>query len=172
VDSTGELSKVELIALLSVPEHLTVIKDDGKVTGIRSYYAKYKACLEAQETLREMCGAGTWPGKRPTNISVIQLFVSKTNWFSYLVPAFSDINNFPVIKGWLEGEDGCVTDLELWGKEKATYTFADLQQEKERRRDDRGDDRRSPDKGKKKKKVKNDKGEGTSSTKKSKRKAK
>ncbi|KAK2465440.1 hypothetical protein APHAL10511_002794 [Amanita phalloides] len=155
-ESTGlnsaQHSKKELITLLNIPEHLTIdIK--GKNIGIREYYSRYRACLEAQSTLSEKIQAGTWVGKRPNNATIIQLFTSKTTWHTYIVPAFSDINNFPVLKQWLEGEDGCPTDIDIWGKEKNTYTFAELKEEKERRS-------KKPEKGKKKKV---DKGEGSSS---------
>lgn len=155
---SAEHSKKELIALLNIPEHLT--REHSKALGLRQYYARYKAGLEAQQTLNEKIEAGTWPGKRPTGINVIELFASKSTWFANVVPAFSDINNFPVLKEWLEGGVGCPTDTEVWGKRKATYTFADIKDEKERR--GRGDmHKRGSNKGKNKKDD-GDKGEGPS----------
>ena len=62
----------------------------------------YKACLEAQEALSRMVKAGTWPGKKPTIITIIELFAFKSTWFTYVVPGFADINNFPILKEWLE----------------------------------------------------------------------
>jgi hypothetical protein len=128
----AEHSKTELISLLNIPEQLTR-EASSKALGIRQYYARYKGCLEAQQALDEKVVAGTWPGKRPTAITIIELFASKTTWFAYVVPSFSDINNFPEIKEWLENEVGCPTDAEIWGKRKTIYTFVDLKDEKERR---------------------------------------
>ncbi|KAF8328736.1 hypothetical protein F5887DRAFT_897429, partial [Amanita rubescens] len=130
--TAAEHSKNELITLLNIPEQLTR-EVSSKALGIRQYYARYKCCLEAQQVLDQKVGAGTWPGKRPTAITIIELFASKSTWFAYVVPAFSDINNFPVLKEWLENEVGSPTDTEVWGKRKATYTFADLKDEKGRR---------------------------------------
>lgn len=133
--STGksaEHSKNELIALLNIPEHLTR-ETNSKALGIRQYYSRYKACLDAQQTLAERVNSGTWPGRKPTATTIIELFASKSTWFAYVVPGFSDINNFPVIKEWLEGQVGCPSDVEIWGKRKGTYTFVDLKEEKERR---------------------------------------
>ncbi|KAK2462224.1 hypothetical protein APHAL10511_005759 [Amanita phalloides] len=109
---SGDHSKKELITLLNIPEHLTT-----ETKGKNLVYME----------------AGTWVGKRPTNITIIQLFTSKTSWFSYVIPAFSNINNFPELKKWLEGGDDSPTDIEVWGWEKSTYTFAELKEEKERR---------------------------------------
>ena len=78
-------SRNELIALLNIPEHLT---RDVKAVGIRQYYARYKAFLEAQETLSKMLKAGTWPGRKPTVITIIELFASKSTWFTYVAPGF------------------------------------------------------------------------------------
>lgn len=122
-------SRNELIALLNIPEHLT---RDVKAVGIRWYYARYKAFLEAQETLSKMLKAGTWPGRKPTVITIIELFASKSTWFTYVAPGFGDINNFPILKEWLEEGEGCPSDLDVWGKVKSSYNFADLKDEKER----------------------------------------
>ena len=133
---SADHSRNELIALLNIPEHLTrdyKAPGLGKTIGLRVYYSKYKACLEAQEVLNGMVKSGTWSGKKPTTITIIELFASKTTWFTYVVPGFADINNFPLLKEWLEDEEGCPTDLDVWGKAKSTYTFADLKEEKERR---------------------------------------
>ena len=132
--TSAEHSKNELIALLNIPDHLTR-EVNSEALGVRQYYARYKACLEAQQTLNEKLEAGTWPGKRPTAITIIELFASKSTWFTYVVPSFSDINNFPVIKEWLEGEVGCPADTEVWGKRKVTYNFTDIKEEKKRRGD-------------------------------------
>jgi len=145
----AEHSKNELITLLNIPEQLTR-EVSSKALGVRQYYARYKGCLEAQQVLDQKLGAGTWPGKRPTAITIIELFASKSTWFAYVVPAFSDINNFPVLKEWLENKVGCLTDSEVWGKRKATYTFSDLKDEKGRRGNgEKGKNKRdSGDKGK------------------------
>lgn len=153
--ATAELSKEALVALLNIDEKLVT---DSKNIGIKQHYERYKACLEAQQNVNEKFQAGTWPGKKPTSGSIIHLFASKTTWFTYMVPAFCDINNYPDIKEWLEGQDGCPTNLDIWGKDKLTYTFSELKEVKERRNNSRVEKER------RKKEAKRMEGSGTKGT--------
>jgi hypothetical protein len=128
----GNLSNTELVSLLNIPEQLA---QPIKNAGLRINYAKYKACLQAQETLVQKIKQGTWPAdaKKPTNTNIIELFVSRTYWHQYVKPAFHDISQYPLIKEWLEDTEGGPADVDVWGKEQNSYSFADLQKEKERR---------------------------------------
>ncbi|KAM6499371.1 hypothetical protein JOM56_004879 [Amanita muscaria] len=129
---SGDLSSSELIALLNVPEHLA---QSIKNAGLRINYAKYKACLQAQETLSQKIKQGTWPTgiKKPTATNIIELFVSRTYWHHYVKPAFHDISHFEPLKQWLESTEGGPADAAVWGSEQTSYSFADLQKEKDRR---------------------------------------
>ncbi|KIL55550.1 hypothetical protein M378DRAFT_90762 [Amanita muscaria Koide BX008] len=131
VVGTGDISKKELIALLNIPEQLTVATKNADV---RLSYAKYKACLNAQETLGLKIKDGTWPSsvKKPTITQIIEIFVSKTSWHKYMTKAFHDISHHAGLKAWLEDEAGGPTDIVVWGKNQATYTISDLMKEKER----------------------------------------
>jgi hypothetical protein len=161
-------SRKELISLLHVPEHLTT---HSKNLGIKQHYVRYKACLEAQQILNEMVRAGSWPGKKPTENAIIELFGSKTYWFTYVKPAFKNINNFPVLKDWLEDE-GVLSDMEVWGKQKSFYTFIDLMELKKRDVDKGEKENKKGGKGKAKGdngKTKEDKGKEASRSKKRKK---
>jgi hypothetical protein len=133
IGQTGNLSRNELIALLNIPEHLA---KSIKGAGLRVNFAKYKACLTAQETLDQKIKEGSWPDgvKKPTSAMIIQLFVSKSYWHSYMTPAFQDISHYPLLKEWLEGLEGGPSDADVWGVEQTSYGFNDLQREKERRK--------------------------------------
>ena len=128
----GDLSKNELIAILKVPEHLAQTQ---KNPGLKLNYAKYKACLIAQDTLRQMIKDGTWPDdiKKPSATNVIELFVSKSYWHHYMTPAFHDIAHYPVLQEWLEDEKDGPADEDVWGTAMLSYTFSDLTKEKARR---------------------------------------
>jgi hypothetical protein len=123
-----EYSKKELIALLGIPEHLTT---EPKNLGLRNYYHRYKACLEAIDLVQRKAQQGTWPGVKPSNTQIIQIFASKSMWHTYMVPAFESINNLPDVKDWLEDKEG-VMDVDVWGKMKGNYTFTDLKELRER----------------------------------------
>jgi hypothetical protein len=128
----GQLSKNELIAALNIPEHLT---NYTKSPGLRLNYAKYKACLTAQDTLVRKMKDGSWPegAKRPTVTEIVELFMSKSYWHKYITAAFHDISHYPLIKEWLEDLDNGPSDADVWGGVQTSYGFNDLIKEKERR---------------------------------------
>lgn len=128
----GDLSKNELIAILNIPEHLT---KTIKSAGLRINFAKYKACLQAQETVTQKMKDGSWPQgvKKPTSTMIIELFVSRSYWHTYMTPAFHDISHYPLLKEWLEDLEGGPADADVWGVVQTSYGFSDLRKEKERR---------------------------------------
>ena len=152
VGKKGDLSEKELISLLNIPEHLAQRHQNP---GLKLNYAKYKACVQAQDTLSQKFRNGTWPAsvKKPINSDIILLFASKSYWHSYMVKAFHDISHHAILQQWLEGGDDAPEDAEVWGTTQTTYNFIDLQKEKERR-NSKGkakDDNKSAESKKKKK---------------------
>jgi hypothetical protein len=132
VAKQGDLSAKELVAVLNIPEHLA---QRHTSPGLRLNYAKYQACVQAQDTLSQKLRDGTWTAgtKKPTNYDIVGLFASKSYWHSYMVKGFHDINQYPILKKWLEGGEDAPEDAEVWGTVQTTYNFSDLQREKERR---------------------------------------
>jgi hypothetical protein len=137
IGQQGDLSKNELIALLNIPEHLA---KPIKSAGLRVNFAKYKACLQAQDTLGQKIRDGSWPEgvKKPTSTIIIELFVSRSYWHTYMTPAFHDISHYPLLKEWLEDLEGGPSDADVWGIVQTSYGFSDLQKEKERRQQSKG----------------------------------
>jgi hypothetical protein len=128
----GQMSRNELIAVLNIPELLTrYVKNPG----LRANYAKYKACLAAQDTLAKKRKDGSWPEgiKRPTATEIVEIFMSKSYWHKYITPAFHDISHYPLIQEWLEDLENGPSDEEVWGGVQTSYGFNDLTKEKERR---------------------------------------
>lgn len=149
--------KDELIALLSISPSLT----ERKEKGIRIAFQKYKAYIEASQTVDRMVTEGNWPGKKPSSTDLIEIFVSKSVWHSHYKPFFSKIPNHPEMVAWLEEEEGHLSDLELWGVQKHTFTFQDLKKYLDNK------EQTTKDKGKKKADSSN-KGESSKSKKKGK----
>lgn len=89
-------------------------------------YKKYCGYLEATETLGRMLAAGTWPGKKPSETSLIELFISKSMWHSHYRPSFSKVSRHGDLQQWLEDKDNKPTALSVWGIQKSSYTFKDL----------------------------------------------
>jgi hypothetical protein len=111
-----------LMTLLGIPVRLTVHNDRN----ICIAYKKYQAFLQASQTLSKMFSDGSWPGKKPSSMDLIEVFVSKSMWFSHYKPAFSKVADFPEMVLWLEDSDEKGTDLDVWGAEKGTYSLMDL----------------------------------------------
>ena len=114
----------ELVAFLNIPVHLTD-KDDK---ALKSYYHKYKACLQAKHTVDDMSAKGQWPAhKKPSLTDLIHLFVSPSMWHSH-VKNMSRVSEYPAMQAWFEGGEGALDDQEVWGYSKISYGFKDLKE--------------------------------------------
>jgi hypothetical protein len=105
----------DLLHRLEIPVELL----DRNDKGLRFAYQKYKAHQQAVQRLEEMVANGTWEGKRPVATDLIEIFISKTKWFS-------QISQYPQMVLWLEQDENSPSDLEVWGIQKDQYSFPDL----------------------------------------------
>ena len=86
-----------------------------------------KAFLVAVKTLDEKWKAGELPyDRKPLNEHIIETMQSKTYWYDYTRKYFSKVGEYPEMVAWLENDEGVPTDLEVWGVEKKSYSFGDL----------------------------------------------
>jgi hypothetical protein len=122
-DSTSLQSQI--LALLNIPEALTTRTRSGD---LRLAYAKYKAVLQARSDMQKLRADGTWTLGKVSADTLIELFVSKTVWYNYHCKLFPQVAKYPVLKQWLDNEGDGQSSLEVWGEEKASYTFRDLQE--------------------------------------------
>jgi len=60
------------------------------------------------------------------NDHIIETMQSKTYWYEYTCKYFSKVGAHPEMVAWLENNEGVPTDLEVWGVEKKSYSFGDL----------------------------------------------
>ena len=119
-------SRETILGLLHIPAHLAD-RADRADRGLRVAYQKYKDYLEACQTYEKMLADGTWLGKKLSSVDLIELFVSKSYWHSHFKPNFSKLSDYPLMVGWLEKDsEDLVSNLEVWGVEKASYNFKDL----------------------------------------------
>jgi hypothetical protein len=111
------------LGLLHIPVHLA----DRTNQSLHLGYQKYKAYLEATQTYQRMAADGAWSRKKLTAVDLIELFVSKSFWHSHLKPTFSKVANYPLMVQWLENSlEESVSDVDVWGMEKASYNYKDL----------------------------------------------
>jgi len=60
----------------------------------------------------------SWVGDRLTGVDIIQLFVSKSFFYSHYKKFFSKVPNHPDIVEWLENSPDAPSDGDLWVKRK------------------------------------------------------
>ena len=94
---------------------------------LRFSYQKYKAFLTAVKTLDEKWKNGVLPYERkPLQEHIIETMQSKTFWYDYIRKYFTKVGAHLDMVAWLENSDDAPSDLEVWGVEKKSYSFGDL----------------------------------------------
>ena len=86
-------------------------------------YQKYLAFLEAKNTLESV----EWDGRKPPQAELIQLFASKSYFFSHHKKFFPKVASYPELDAWLREKEDRLSSVEVWGIAKAVYSFEDLE---------------------------------------------
>jgi hypothetical protein len=115
-------SKEAILTLLGISTHL----GDRSDHSLHVSYQKYRAHLEATQTYERMVADGTWIGNKLSAVDFIELFVSKSFWHSHVKKYFSKVSDHPLMVEWLENGAHRPSDVDVWGFEKSSYTFKDL----------------------------------------------
>lgn len=121
-DSSISAQKMQLATLLDIPTYLV---GSGKDASLRVAYEKYRAYLAAVATYDKKIAEGTWTLKKLNKTDLIEIFVSRSFYFSHYRPCFGKLSEYPKMMTWLENGDE-VDDLEVWGMQKDDYVFKDL----------------------------------------------
>ena len=96
---------------------------DGEVDkGFIQAYIKWKAIMAVKEKSQEL----SWNGNRPTFGQIIDLFMSRSMFYSHF-RFFDQAVKDPEMLEWLE-ETGACSYVDVWGKEKKFYNFVDLKE--------------------------------------------
>ena len=98
--------------------------------GLHRAYKKYKAYLEACHTYDLMVADGTWIGRKLTKVDLIQLFMSRSFYYSHYQKYFSKVPNYPILMEWLENDpEDRPDDKDVWGADmvKSNYNSTDLE---------------------------------------------
>jgi hypothetical protein len=119
---TSSGSKEAILTLLGIPSYLCDRSDHS----LHTSYQKYKAHLEATQTYERMVADGSWTGNKISAVDFIELFVSKSFWHSHVKKYFSKVSDHPLMVEWLENGEHRPSDHDVWGLEKSSYTFKDL----------------------------------------------
>ena len=117
--------KEKLVMVLQVPAELENHTDKG----LHDAWKKYKAYLDAAKKLDELWDAGQLRNvfdRKPVQTDLKSLFKAKTQWHETYQKTFPRLYDHPDMVAWLEDQEDKQPDVDLWGINKASYTFADL----------------------------------------------
>jgi hypothetical protein len=120
-------SKIPLSEIISVLQISPVVTTRPKVVDLRLAYSKYTAYLRANSEMLRMISDGTWPfpDKIPTD-DLIEVFVSKSVFHANYQKLFSRAQEHPQIVAWLLNDHDPPSNYDVFGVQKAVYTFRDL----------------------------------------------
>jgi hypothetical protein len=127
---TTTVTSGQIMTALDIPVHFSDCTDRG----IQAAFQKWKVVLAAIQRYKSMESDGTWLLAKQSDTDIVQLCIGKSFWYSHYQNKFKKVANHPMLVKWLNGEDDASSDLELWGTEKTSYNFTDLEkwlQEKE-----------------------------------------
>ena len=127
-----DLHKDALLTFLCISTELPKLSDS-----LRNTYKKYQACIAASEVVKGLRSSNTWANHLeefgldhwvPHYIDLLNIFISKTQFYSTWQPPFKRVQKFPKMIEWLENKEDCPSDSEIWVEEKHPdeYSLADL----------------------------------------------
>ena len=103
-------------------------------SGLCSAYQKFKAIINATPQVIGLGKDAKWKAQFgdtypwvPTIIHFINIFVAKSQFYQIWKPLFSQAQEYPVMKDWLNQHHDWVSTQELWNEDsKRSITFANL----------------------------------------------
>jgi hypothetical protein len=115
----------ELRQYLDIPSFLA----ERSERSLHFSYQKYKTFLITVKTLNEKWKDGVLSYERkPSQEHIIKTMQLKTFWYDYIHKYFTKVGEHPDMVAWLENNDDAPSDIEVWGVEKKSYSFGDLDQ--------------------------------------------
>jgi hypothetical protein len=137
-------SRDDLIEMLEMDKDLCV-RGPLSEKGILHAFAKFQEVNKAYSRLQNM---KSWPGKKPLRLAIIELCMSKSQFYDDFNPLFTEALKYPDMMEWLKQTKDCSSGYELFGEEKAFYTKPDLERWVERRKKGKGKERSGKEKSK------------------------
>ena len=109
--------ELEIIKQLKIDPALTRMGTAPKTA--REFYKCYQACTTA------LSSTDSWnsPPKCPIVDDIIILFISKTTWYQRWVPSFRDVEKYPEMEAWLEGDN----EIKVWDNANTKHTMSNVQ---------------------------------------------
>lgn len=117
------MTRDELIKALEMNKDLCV-RGPLSDRGILHAFAKYQEINRAYTCLQNM---KSWPGKKPLRLNIIELCMSKSQFYDDFHPLFTKTKQYPDVMEWLMQTEGSLEGRELFGEDKAFYTRPDME---------------------------------------------
>jgi hypothetical protein len=89
-------------------------------------YECYKAFNIAHDEMETMTKNRTWEGKPPLKVDLMEVFACRSTFYNEYLNLFDQVEDYPMLKRWLEQEHGARTGPDLFGGRKRSYAFRDL----------------------------------------------
>ena len=89
-------------------------------------YERYKAFNVAHDEMETMTKNRTWEGKPPLKVDLMEVFACRSTFYNEYLDLFDKVEDYPILKRWLEQEHGARTGPDLFGGRKRSYGFRDL----------------------------------------------
>lgn len=96
-----------------------------KSASLRLSYQKYLAILSTKKRIESMIDNGTWTLDLPSEIDIIEIFISKSVYYRSYPTTFGKMDQHPRLRRWLEDENDTPSDYSVWGFTRAP-NFGDL----------------------------------------------
>lgn len=126
------VARDNLLQFLQIDRHLAELG-----SGLRENFAKYKEISRVTRTVETLRANRNWrqhlekagiPFWTPTIVSFISIFIGKSQYYNKWRPLYvRAVKSHPTLVAWLNEDDDCLPDEELWGEVKETYVLADMQ---------------------------------------------
>ena len=124
------MTREELIKALDMKEDLC-IRGSLSEKGILHAFSKYQEINKAYTRLQN---EKSWPGKKPLRLTIIELCMSKSQFYDDFHPLFTEAGKYPDMLEWLMQKEDCLSGYDLFGDEKAFYTKPDVERWIERKK--------------------------------------
>ncbi len=130
-DKPGKLLTFDLTAVINVLQiDATLTRQHSQNNqDLKDQYRRYSACLKALDKLGGVNWTEVaWNGPKPAQKDIIELFISKTQFYKTWRPLFGQvIQHYDGMAKWLEGASDAPSAKRIWGVGKAKYDFSDLE---------------------------------------------
>ena len=124
--------KEALLSFLGISLELPSLSDS-----LRNTYKKYQACIAASQPIKGLRSSDAWAEHLeqfglepwvPLYIDLLNVFISKTQFYSTWQTPFKRVQKFSQMIEWLENDDNCPSDSDIWAEKKHPddYSLADL----------------------------------------------